>query len=60
MQLFKVYEGAVPVLIPFVNTFVEGVPGLLPGLGIISGLSLLVLFSAPRAFFSGYSGFPLS
>ena len=33
----------------------------IPGLGIICGLSLLlVLVFASRGFFSGYSGFPLS
>ena len=37
------------------------VPGSIPGPGVICGLSLLlVLYSAPRGFFSGYSGFPLS
>ena len=30
------------------------------GLGVRCGLSLLVLALAPRGFFSGYSGFPLS
>ena len=37
------------------------VPGSIPGPDVICGLSLLlVLSSAPRGFFSGYSGFPLS
>ena len=40
--------------------FHQCVPGSIPGLGVICGLSLLVLYSAPRSFFSGYSGFPLS
>ena len=37
-------------------------PGLIPGLGVVCGLSLLlVLFLATmRQFFSGNSGFPLS
>ena len=36
-------------------------PGSTPGLGVICGLSLLlVLVFAPRGFFSGYFGFPLS
>ena len=36
-------------------------PGSISGLGVICGLSLLlVLVFAPRGFFSGYSGFPLS
>ena len=38
-------------------------PGSIPGLGVISGLSLLlVLVLAPRGFsnFSGHSAFPLS
>ena len=35
--------------------------GSIPGLGVICGLSLLlVLVLAPRGFLSGYSGFPLS
>ena len=37
------------------------VPRSIPGPGVICGLSLLLaLYSAPRGFFSGYSGFPLS
>ena len=37
------------------------VPGSITGPGVICGLSLLlVLFSAPRGFFFGYSGFSLS
>ena len=32
-------------------------PGLIPRLGVICGLSLLVLYSVPRGF-SRYSGFP--
>jgi len=35
-------------------------PGSIPTPGVICGLSLLVLYSARRGFFSGYSGFPLS
>jgi len=36
-------------------------PGLIPRPGVICGLSLLmVLYSAPSGFFSGYSSFPLS
>ena len=36
-------------------------PGSNPGVDTICGLSLwLVLSFAPRSFFSGYSGFPLS
>ena len=36
-------------------------PGSIPGPGVICGLSLLlVLYSAPRDFSRGYSGFPLS
>ena len=33
--------------------FHQCVPGSIPGLGIISGLSLLVLFYAPRGFSPG-------
>ena len=33
-------------------------PGSIPGLGVISGLSLLVLFSAPRGFSPGTPVFP--
>ena len=33
-------------------------PGSIPRLGIICGLSLLVLYSAPRGYLTGYSGFP--
>ena len=40
--------------------FHQCVPGSIPGPGVICGLSLLVLYSAPRGFSSGYSGFPLS
>ena len=37
------------------------VPGSIPGLGFMCGFFLLlVLFLAPRGFFSGYSGFPFS
>ena len=37
------------------------VPGSIPAPGVICGLSLLlVLYSAPRGFLLGYSGFPLS
>jgi len=37
------------------------VPGSIPGPGVICELSLLLVFySAPRGFFSGYSDFPLS
>jgi len=36
------------------------VRGSIPGPSVICGLSLLVLYSAPRGFFSGYSSFPLS
>ena len=36
-------------------------PGSIPGLGVICGLSLLlVLVLSSERFFSGYSGFPLS
>ena len=36
-------------------------PGSNPGIDAICGLSLLLVLShAPRGFFSGYSGFPLS
>ena len=34
--------------------------GSIPGSDVICGLSLLVLYSAPRGFFPGYSGFPPS
>ena len=33
-------------------------PGSIPGLGVISGLSLLVLYSAPRGFSPGTPVFP--
>ena len=37
------------------------VPGSIPGPGVICELNLLlVIYSAPRGFFSGYSGFPLA
>ena len=39
--------------------FHQCVPGSIPGLGAISGLSLLVLYSAPKSFSPIYSGFPL-
>ena len=32
-------------------------PGSIPGLGVLSGLSLLVLYSAPRGFSPGTSVF---
>ena len=37
--------------------FQQCVQGSIPGSGVTSGLSLLVLYSVPRGF---YSGFPLS
>ena len=40
--------------------FHQYVPGLNPGPGVISGLSLLVTYSAMRGCFSGYFRFPLS
>ena len=33
-------------------------PGSIPGLGVLSGLSLLVLYSAPRGFSPGTPAFP--
>ena len=36
------------------------VPGSFPGPGVICVLSLSVLYSARRGFFSGFSGFSLS
>ena len=39
--------------------FLQCGPGSIPGLGVICGLSLLLVFVlTPRDFFSGYSGFP--
>ena len=38
--------------------FHQCVPGSIPGIGIISGLSLLVLYSAPRGFSLGTPVFP--
>ena len=38
--------------------FHQCVPGSIPGLGVISGLSLLVLYSAPRGFSPGTPVFP--
>ena len=38
--------------------FNQCVPGSIPGLGIISGLSLLVLYSAPSGFSLGTPVFP--
>ena len=35
-------------------------PGSIPEFYAICGLSLLALYSAPRGFFPGFSGFPLS
>ena len=35
-------------------------PGSIPGFDSRSRRLLLILYSAPRGFFSGYSGFPLS
>ena len=39
--------------------FHQGALGAIPGLGVVSGLSLLVVFSALRDFFPRYSGFPI-
>ena len=39
-------------------TFHQCVPGSIPGPGVISGLSLLVLYSAPRGFSPGTPVFP--
>ena len=38
--------------------FHQCVPGLIPGLRVISGMSLLVLYSAPRGFSAGTPVFP--
>ena len=38
--------------------FHQCVPGSIPGLGVICGLSLLVLYSAPRGFSPGSPVFP--
>ena len=38
--------------------FHQCVPGSIPGPGVISGLSLLVLYSAPRGFSPGTPVFP--
>ena len=38
--------------------FHQCVPGSIPALGVISGLSLLVLYSAPRGFSPGTPVFP--
>ena len=38
--------------------FHQCVPSFIPALGIISGLSLLVLYSAPRGFSPGTPVFP--
>ena len=38
--------------------FHQCVPGSIPGLGVICGLSLLVLYSAPRGFSPGTPVFP--
>ena len=35
-------------------------PGLIPGPGVICGLSLLLVLALLRGFFSGFSGFPPS
>ena len=42
-----------------VLAFHQCVPGSIPALGVISGLSLLVLFSSPRGFSPGTPVFPL-
>jgi len=39
--------------------FHQCVPGSIPGAGVISGLSLLVLYSAPKGFSPGTPVFPL-
>ena len=39
-------------------TFYQCVPGSISALGVISGLSLLVLYSAPRGFSPGTPVFP--
>ena len=41
-----------------VLAFHQCVPGSIPALGVISGLSLLVLYSAPRGFSPGTLVFP--
>ena len=38
--------------------FHQSVPGSIPGPGVICGLSLLVLYSAPRGFSPGTPVFP--
>ena len=38
--------------------FHQFVPGSIPGPGVICGLSLLVLYSAPRGFYPGTQVFP--
>ena len=39
-------------------TFHQCVPGWIPRLGVISGLNLLILYSAPRGFSQGTPVFP--
>ena len=54
-------DGAVVEHLPPTQASHQCGPGSIPGLGVICGLSLLlVLVFAPRGFFPWYSGFPLS
>ena len=52
------YEGSRVGAVVRALTFHQCVPGLIPGPGVICGLSLLVLYSAPRGFSPGTPVFP--
>ena len=53
-----IYEGEQGWRSGRVLAFHQCGPGSIPGLGVISGLSLLVLYSAPRGFSPGTPVFP--
>ena len=52
------YKGSRVGVVVRALAFHQCVPGSIPGLGVICGLSLLVLYSAPRGFSPGTPVFP--
>ena len=57
-HLCTIYLGSRVGAVVRALAFHQYVPGLIPALGVISGLSLLVLYSAPRGFSPGTPVFP--
>ena len=58
LHLSGAFKGSRVGVVVRALAFHQCVPGSIPGVGVICGLSLLVLYSAPRGFSLGTPVFP--